>query len=113
MLYLHQMPDPEKKHVGHANALLLLRHGRDPDFFTNALEGAGWCVTVAETTDSALAITATHEFGLIVVDADLQVRADGLHPALALRQLAALGRQPRLVLVAARADAAVEALAAG
>ncbi len=106
------MPDSGKTPSGHANALLLLQHGRDPDFFINALEGAGWRVTVADTTDLALAITATHDVGLMVVDADLQVRADGFHPAVALRQQAANDRPPRIVLVAARANAAVEALAA-
>lgn len=106
------MPNGRNAHAARASALLLLERGRDVRPISSALEVGGWTVTVAESTDAATRLAIANDYGLYVVAAALEAPSGGLHPAVALKQLAPAGQQVRLVLVAERVDEAVESLAA-
>lgn len=78
----------------------------------SALAGTGWRVAEAADSESALRLAAIEPPRLAVVDAHLPSLDDGRHPAVALRQLPTPHGPPQIVLIAARRDARIEALAA-
>lgn len=78
----------------------------------SALTGTGWRVAEAADGESALRLAVIEQPRLAVVDAHLPSLDDGRHPAVALRQLRTPHGPPQIVLIAARRDARIEALAA-